>query len=187
MVFPCLNFMEIQMSNDYLSVQNDWTSGWFRSNCIFLNYCSHNTLIWFFWGQTSEGVWAHLQGKNTNSCIVFFDIEQLRVKKSKSFKIFVRVAIGQAGLWFIQNNNIYINYCVWRVYWHTMCHVEFCSSIVEGSRLVKNNNSFRGGNDVQLPPLRENPRIQFVTNPTWFFDALIVLEHLHQCSECHSG
>jgi len=35
----------------------------------------------------------------------FFEVEQLTVKKSKSFRIFVKVAIGQAGLWFIQNNN----------------------------------------------------------------------------------
>jgi hypothetical protein len=74
-----------------------------------------------------------------------------------------------------------------------MCHVEFCSQIVEDSWLVKNNNSFRGGNGVQFPPLREreNPRIQFVTNLTWFFDALIgfriALEHLHLGSVCHSG
>jgi hypothetical protein len=32
----------------------------------------------------------------------FFDIEQLRVKNSKSFRIFVKVVIGQAGLWFIK-------------------------------------------------------------------------------------
>jgi hypothetical protein len=40
--------------------------------------------------------------------------------------------------------------------------------IVEDSRLVKNNNSFGEGNGVEFPPMREreNPRIQFVTNPT---------------------
>jgi hypothetical protein len=35
----------------------------------------------------------------------FFDIEQLRIKEVQKLRIFVKVVIGQAGLWFIQNNN----------------------------------------------------------------------------------
>jgi hypothetical protein len=48
----------------------------------------------------------------------FFDIEQLRVKKSKSFRIFVKVVIGQAGLLFIQKNKyiyIYIYIYIYKI------------------------------------------------------------------------